>query len=119
MAAAPGSPLASFVKGNASGMLNLVSRLPLLPVSLSCVDGAYLSGGLFLSRRSAVQSSKHSLHSWNAEEVGSTNELIQLGDSARTFTAKQEGEAPPPSTSHFCQLMTLTAKWRNHPPPSG
>eukprot|EP00063_Salmo_salar_P057817 XP_014032652.1 PREDICTED: centrosomal protein of 95 kDa-like isoform X2 [Salmo salar] len=48
----------------------------------------------YSSVHSAVQSSsKHSLHSWNAEETGSTNELILLGDSARTFTAKQEVEA--------------------------
>ncbi|KAM4603668.1 centrosomal protein of 95 kDa-like [Polymixia lowei] len=51
------------------------------------------------SGQSAVQSSKHSLHSWNAEETGSTNELIGLGDSARTFTAKQEaGVVPPPAS---------------------
>ncbi|KAJ8002046.1 hypothetical protein DPEC_G00175740 [Dallia pectoralis] len=49
------------------------------------------------SVHSAIQSSsKHSLHSWNGEETGSTNELILLGDSARTFSAKQE--APGPST---------------------
>ncbi|CDQ73838.1 unnamed protein product [Oncorhynchus mykiss] len=58
----------------------------------------------YSSVHSAVQSSsKHSLHSWNAEETGSTNELILLGDSARTFTAKQEVEAssqaPGPSTT--------------------
>ncbi|XP_064805253.1 centrosomal protein of 95 kDa-like isoform X2 [Oncorhynchus masou masou] len=48
----------------------------------------------YSSVHSAVQSSsKHSLHSWNAEETGSTNELILLGDSARTFTAKREVEA--------------------------
>ncbi|XP_029595356.1 centrosomal protein of 95 kDa isoform X2 [Salmo trutta] len=48
----------------------------------------------YSSVHSAVQSSsKHSLHSWNTEETGSTNELILLGDSARTFTAKQEVEA--------------------------
>uniref|UniRef100_UPI003AAC6DBD centrosomal protein of 95 kDa-like isoform X1 n=1 Tax=Centroberyx gerrardi TaxID=166262 RepID=UPI003AAC6DBD len=47
------------------------------------------------SGESGVQSSKHSLHSWNAEEMGSTNELIGLGDSARTFTAKQEGASVP------------------------
>ncbi|XP_038835199.1 centrosomal protein of 95 kDa-like isoform X3 [Salvelinus namaycush] len=48
----------------------------------------------YSSVHSAVQSiSKPSLHSWNAEETGSTNELILLGDSARTFTAKQEVEA--------------------------
>ncbi|XP_051568003.1 centrosomal protein of 95 kDa-like isoform X2 [Myxocyprinus asiaticus] len=42
------------------------------------------------SIHSAVQSSKHSLHSWNGDESESTTELIQLGDSACTFTAKQE-----------------------------
>ncbi|XP_071246793.1 centrosomal protein of 95 kDa-like isoform X4 [Salvelinus alpinus] len=48
----------------------------------------------YSSVHSAVQSSsKPSLHSWNEEETGSTNELILLGDSARTFTAKQEVEA--------------------------
>ncbi|KAK6300358.1 hypothetical protein J4Q44_G00284560 [Coregonus suidteri] len=56
----------------------------------------------YSSVHSAVQSSsKHSLHSWNAEETGSTNELIRLGDSARTFTAKQEVDASstgPPGT---------------------
>lgn len=39
---------------------------------------------------SAAQSSKHSLHSWNGEEMGSASELIGLGVSARTFTGKQE-----------------------------
>uniref|UniRef100_A0A8C8H1F4 Centrosomal protein of 95 kDa n=1 Tax=Oncorhynchus tshawytscha TaxID=74940 RepID=A0A8C8H1F4_ONCTS len=58
----------------------------------------------YSSVHSAVQSSsKHSFQSWNAEETGSTNELILLGDSARTFTAKQEVEAssqePGPSTT--------------------
>ncbi|KAF3687471.1 Centrosomal protein of 95 kDa [Channa argus] len=48
---------------------------------------------------SVVQSSKHSLHSWNAEEIGSANELIGLGISARTFTDKQEGLAAPPQTT--------------------
>lgn len=47
---------------------------------------------MFLWFRSTVQSSKHSLHSWNAEEMGSTSELIGLGVSARTFTDKEEGE---------------------------
>ncbi|XP_044047141.1 centrosomal protein of 95 kDa-like isoform X2 [Siniperca chuatsi] len=45
------------------------------------------------SGESTVHSSKHSLHSWNAEEMGSTSELIGLGVSARTFTAKQEDTA--------------------------
>ncbi|KAM9363657.1 centrosomal protein of 95 kDa-like [Symphorus nematophorus] len=58
-------------------------------------DGASLSS----SGESAVQSSKHSLHSWNAEEIGSTSELIGLGVSARTFTEQQEGVAVPPQTS--------------------
>lgn len=42
--------------------------------------------------RSALQSSKPSLHSCSAEEMGSASELIGLGVSARTFTDKQEGE---------------------------
>ncbi|XP_073319915.1 centrosomal protein of 95 kDa-like [Pagrus major] len=50
------------------------------------LDGAASSS----SGESTVHSSKHSLHSWNAEEIGSTSELIGLGVSARTFTAKQE-----------------------------
>ncbi|XP_028273284.1 centrosomal protein of 95 kDa-like isoform X2 [Parambassis ranga] len=51
------------------------------------------------SAESAAQSSKPSLHSWNAEEVGSTSELIGLGVSARTFINKQEGLSVPPHTS--------------------
>ncbi|XP_031145392.1 centrosomal protein of 95 kDa isoform X2 [Sander lucioperca] len=50
------------------------------------LEGASLSS----SRESTVHSSKHSLHTWNAEEVGSASELIGLGVSARTFTAKQD-----------------------------
>ncbi|KAM7009587.1 centrosomal protein of 95 kDa-like [Tautogolabrus adspersus] len=46
------------------------------------------------SEESAVLSSKHSLPSWNAEEKGSTSELIGLGVSARTFTAKQDDAVP-------------------------
>ncbi|KAL7890867.1 hypothetical protein AOLI_G00003430 [Acnodon oligacanthus] len=42
------------------------------------------------SIHSAVQSSKHSLHSWSGAESESTAELIRLGDSARTFTMKHE-----------------------------
>ncbi|XP_027139112.1 centrosomal protein of 95 kDa isoform X2 [Larimichthys crocea] len=52
----------------------------------SKLDGASLSS----SGASTVHSSKHSLHSWNAEEMGSTSELIGLGVSARTFAANQE-----------------------------
>ncbi|XP_070773236.1 centrosomal protein of 95 kDa-like [Enoplosus armatus] len=48
------------------------------------------------SGESAVHSSKHSLHSWDAEEMGSTSELIGLGVSARTFTAKQEATTSGP-----------------------
>ncbi|XP_042287428.1 centrosomal protein of 95 kDa-like [Thunnus maccoyii] len=59
------------------------------------LEGACLSS----SGESTVQSSKHSLHSWNAEEMGSTSELIGLGVSARTFTTKQEGPALPPQIS--------------------
>ncbi|XP_061578297.1 centrosomal protein of 95 kDa-like isoform X2 [Cololabis saira] len=47
------------------------------------------------SVESAVHSSKQSLHSWNAEEVGSARELIGLGVSARTFTDKREGAVTP------------------------
>ncbi|XP_075946434.1 centrosomal protein of 95 kDa-like isoform X2 [Anarhichas minor] len=47
-------------------------------------------GSLSSSGESAVHSSKDSLHTWNAEEMGSTSELIGLGVSARTFTAKLE-----------------------------
>ncbi|XP_055763723.1 centrosomal protein of 95 kDa-like isoform X1 [Salvelinus fontinalis] len=58
----------------------------------------------YSSVHSAVQSSsKPSLHSWNAEETGSTNELILLGDSAFTFTAKQEVEA---SSQALCPSTT-------------
>ncbi|XP_038569783.1 centrosomal protein of 95 kDa-like isoform X1 [Micropterus salmoides] len=49
-------------------------------------EGAYSSS----SGESPVHSSKHSLPSWNAEEMGSTSEVIGLGVSARTFTAKPE-----------------------------
>ncbi|XP_042560287.1 centrosomal protein of 95 kDa-like [Clupea harengus] len=48
------------------------------------------------SAQSAVQSSKHSLHSWNGDESESTAELIRLGDSARTFS-KKEAVLPAPS----------------------
>ncbi|XP_072539511.1 centrosomal protein of 95 kDa-like isoform X2 [Salminus brasiliensis] len=54
------------------------------------------------SVHSAVQSSKHSLHSWNGGESESTAELIRLGDSARTFTMKHEVRShtlPPGVTS--------------------
>ncbi|XP_076585078.1 centrosomal protein of 95 kDa-like isoform X2 [Chaetodon auriga] len=57
-------------------------------------DGASSSS----SGESPVLSSKHSLHSWSAEEVGSASEL-GLGVSARTFTVKQEGLAVPPQNS--------------------
>lgn len=48
---------------------------------------------MFSLFRSAVQSSKQSIHSWNGEEVGSASELIGLGVSARTFIDKKEGKA--------------------------
>ncbi|XP_034385720.1 centrosomal protein of 95 kDa-like isoform X3 [Cyclopterus lumpus] len=54
---------------------------------------------LLSSGESAVHSSKDSLHTWNAEEMGSASELIGLGVSARTFTGKLEGLAVPPQTS--------------------
>uniref|UniRef100_A0A668APV6 Centrosomal protein 95 n=1 Tax=Myripristis murdjan TaxID=586833 RepID=A0A668APV6_9TELE len=49
---------------------------------------------------SFIYSSKYSLHSWNAEETESANELIELGDSARTFTAKKDGEAYTHTHTH-------------------
>ncbi|KAM3623262.1 uncharacterized protein V6R79_009256 [Siganus canaliculatus] len=51
-------------------------------------DGESSSSG-----KSSVHSSKLSLHSWNAEEIGSTSDLVGLGVSARTFTSKQEEAA--------------------------
>ncbi|KAM4585139.1 centrosomal protein of 95 kDa-like isoform 2-T2 [Odontesthes bonariensis] len=42
------------------------------------------------SVESAFQSSKQSLHSLNAEDLGSASELIELGVSAHTFTDKQD-----------------------------
>nr|XP_043883862.1 centrosomal protein of 95 kDa-like isoform X2 [Solea senegalensis] len=59
------------------------------------VEGASLSS----TGESTAQSSKHSLHSWNCEEMGSTSEIIGLGVSARTFTGNQDGLAIPPQTS--------------------
>ncbi|KAG7223710.1 hypothetical protein INR49_015437, partial [Caranx melampygus] len=56
-------------------------------------------GSLSSTGESTVQSSKHSLHSLNTEEIGSASELIGLGVSARTFTGKQEGLAVPPQSS--------------------
>ncbi|KAK2857594.1 hypothetical protein Q7C36_005513 [Tachysurus vachellii] len=47
------------------------------------------------STHSAARSSKYSLHSWNGDESESTAELIRLGDSARTFTTKQEVHSKP------------------------
>ncbi|KAM9482523.1 centrosomal protein of 95 kDa-like isoform 1-T1 [Clarias gariepinus] len=47
------------------------------------------------STHSAGPSSKYSLHSWNGNESESTGELIRLGDSARTFTTKQEVWSQP------------------------
>ncbi|XP_058496892.1 centrosomal protein of 95 kDa-like isoform X3 [Solea solea] len=59
------------------------------------VEGASLSS----IGESTAQSSKHSLHSWNCEEMGSASEIIGLGVSARTFTGNQDGLAVPPQTS--------------------
>ncbi|XP_063052291.1 centrosomal protein of 95 kDa-like isoform X2 [Engraulis encrasicolus] len=49
------------------------------------------------SLHSAVPSSRHSVHSWNGEESESTAELIRLGDSARTFS-KKEDPLPAPAS---------------------
>ncbi|XP_047435157.1 centrosomal protein of 95 kDa-like [Mugil cephalus] len=57
------------------------------------LEGASLSS----TAESAVQSSKQSLQSWNAEETAS--ELMGLGVSACTFMDKQEGLPAPPQTS--------------------
>ncbi|XP_022620703.1 centrosomal protein of 95 kDa isoform X1 [Seriola dumerili] len=59
------------------------------------LEGASLSS----TGESTAQSSKHSLHSSNTEDMGSTSEFIGLGVSARTFTGKQEGLVVPPQTS--------------------
>lgn len=59
---------------------------------ICCVYEPVVNHIMSYNVRSTVQSSKHSLHSWNAEEMGSTSELIGLGVSARTFTDKEEGE---------------------------
>lgn len=57
-----------------------------------------------------MYSSKHSLHTWNAEEAGSASELIGLGVSARTFTAKQDGETLKRSPS-LPQFMCFSANY--------
>lgn len=62
---------------------------------------------LHLSSSSAAQSSKHSFHSWNAEEIGSASELIGLGVSARTFTGKQEGEICKHYDVFFCTSISI------------
>ncbi|KAK5899328.1 hypothetical protein CesoFtcFv8_008819 [Champsocephalus esox] len=64
------------------------------------LEGALLSS----SGESAVYSSKHSLHTWNAEEAGSASELIGLGVSARTFTAKQDDPTSDPLDTQDAQL---------------
>ncbi|XP_068582699.1 centrosomal protein of 95 kDa-like isoform X3 [Cebidichthys violaceus] len=69
-------------------------------------------GSLSSSGESAVHSSKDSFHTWNAEEMGSTSELIGLGVSARTFTAKLE-DAVTASGPLDVQDAPLT-----EPPPS-
>ncbi|TSK62594.1 Centrosomal protein of 95 kDa [Bagarius yarrelli] len=63
------------------------------------------------STHSAAQSSKYSLHSWNGDESESTAELIRLGDSARTFTTKQEVRLQPPPS------VISTVKPSSHPDP--
>uniref|UniRef100_A0A3Q3JJK6 DUF5745 domain-containing protein n=1 Tax=Monopterus albus TaxID=43700 RepID=A0A3Q3JJK6_MONAL len=70
------------------------------------LDGTSLSS----NGESAVLSSKHSLQSLNAEEMGSVSEL---GVSARTFTEKQEGPASPPQASD-----AVTASDRLDVPPT-
>ncbi|KAM8880077.1 centrosomal protein of 95 kDa-like [Spinachia spinachia] len=53
-----------------------------------------LEGESLSSSGESADSNKDSLHTWNAEETGSTSELIGLGVSARTFTAKPEDAVP-------------------------
>ncbi|KAM6939541.1 centrosomal protein of 95 kDa-like [Xenentodon cancila] len=67
-------------------------RLHLIDQKDTKLEGTSASSSV----ESAVQSGKQSLHSWNAEDVGSARELIGLGVSARTFTDKQEDAATPP-----------------------
>ncbi|XP_032388698.1 centrosomal protein of 95 kDa isoform X1 [Etheostoma spectabile] len=67
------------------------------------LEGASLSS----SGQSTVHSSKHSLHTWNAEEVGSASELIGLGVLASTFTAKQN-DAVPTSDPLDAQIAPLS-----------
>ncbi|XP_026158832.1 centrosomal protein of 95 kDa isoform X2 [Mastacembelus armatus] len=59
------------------------------------LEGASLSS----TGESTVQTTKHSLHSCNAEEMGSASDLIELGVSTRTFTDKQEEQAALPQNS--------------------
>ncbi|XP_072240690.1 centrosomal protein of 95 kDa-like isoform X2 [Leuresthes tenuis] len=61
----------------------------------SKLEGASVSSSV----ESAFQSSKQSLHSLNAEDLGSASELIELGVSAHTYTDKQDGSAVPVQTS--------------------
>ncbi|XP_056136573.1 centrosomal protein of 95 kDa-like isoform X2 [Lampris incognitus] len=62
-------------------------------------DALFEGASLSSSELSTIQSSKPSLHSWNAEETGSANDLIGLGDTARTFKAKQEAVSTSPRAS--------------------
>ncbi|KAI1896737.1 hypothetical protein AGOR_G00097880 [Albula goreensis] len=68
------------------------------------------------SVHSTVQSSKHSLPSWSADGSESTAELIRLGDSARTFSAKHRAGKSgsdqsdgPISVERACTIPRLSA----------
>ncbi|KAL6110262.1 cep95 [Pungitius sinensis] len=82
------------------------------------LDGEALSS----NGESAVHSSKDSLHTWNAEETGSTSELIGLGVSARTFTAKPEDAVPlsgpldAPLTDPLPSAIALQPPSQSHTP---
>ncbi|XP_026875312.2 centrosomal protein of 95 kDa isoform X2 [Electrophorus electricus] len=101
------------VRGDKDSIRNLLEIFDGLLEYLSEEDGGELNGtvhpaetqGLDEEERtsqtstahSAVQSSKHSLHSWNGDESESTAELIRLADSACTFTVLHGGVAPEKS----------------------
>ncbi|KAK0145708.1 Centrosomal protein [Merluccius polli] len=62
----------------------------------------------------------YSASCWNAEETGSTNERIGLGDSARTFTAKQDVSASHEPLSSAVPLQPpyqATTTHHNHRAP--
>ncbi|XP_076871999.1 LOW QUALITY PROTEIN: centrosomal protein of 95 kDa-like [Brachyhypopomus gauderio] len=69
------------------------------PAEIQGLDEEQTTSQTF-STHSALQSSKHSLRSWDGEGSESTVELIRLGDCSRTFTIKH-GEGTPEKTPHL------------------